>query len=128
MCFNQANTGRRKTCIFVSTLQRFRLSFWARSVNAFKSTITGGANTFDHSINSVIISLSILQTFEYQDSDAFTQHHPIRLSIERLNSLVWGEGRGFAETHIDRKGVIGVNSSSEHHVSAMLTQLTNCHF
>ena len=83
MCLDQPDRRGRDAGVFVSSLERLFLPSRSRVVNAREPAVTRAADSPYHRIDPVLVALGILQTLESQHADAFSDHHSIRIDVER---------------------------------------------
>ena len=127
MRFNEANAVRCDAGILIGTTQTAGLSGSTRGVDAFETPITGGADALEDGVDLIPVTLCIRESFEDHHAQAFADQDAFGFSIEGAHTIIFGERRCFAETHVHERGVVRVNSTCDHHVGAPVHEIVDRH-
>ena len=102
------------------------MSIDGRSIDGRSLTVAGSTDGKESGIDPIAISHRIIEPFQDDDSDSFSQYGPVTLAIEGSCIAGGGQGRGLGETHVHEDVVEGVDSTGDHHVASTTVQFQRC--
>ena len=111
----------------VAALQRHRLAFRPRRIDALRTSVRRRTEPADHRVNRIAVALGVLEPAQRQHPAALTHHRAVRRRRKRP-AVPRRRHRGrLAEAHVHENRVQRVHAARDHPVARAQLQLADPH-